>query len=210
MTVLSQILSFFPTLHGGLIAASFFGCVIYPSWSTGITFLFFVYGFPLCVFRLVNVFVPLQEGEFHLDKKCYSPWWGAYQIQSTFIAIPWLESILRNVPGLFSLWLRLWGSKVGKSVHWTPIVEIADRSLLTIGDAVIFGYKVECYGHIVTPKNGCLLLYVKRIIIEKGVFLGAGSRLGPGVKIESGARIPLLTDCYPDEIIRRSSTEDAS
>ncbi|MDJ0694669.1 GH3 auxin-responsive promoter family protein [Mastigocoleus sp. MO_188.B34] len=37
---------------------------------------------------------------------------------------------------VITLWLRLWGSKVGEGIYWTPKIEIADRGLLEIGDRV--------------------------------------------------------------------------
>lgn len=40
------------------------------------------------------------------------------------------------IPGIFSCWLRLWGAKVGRDVYWTTRLEIADRSLLEIGDRI--------------------------------------------------------------------------
>lgn len=150
---------------------------------------------PLC-FRLHEKISPLREGLQSLDAPEYSPWWGSLQIQNIYNALPALEAILRIVPGCYSAWLRLWGSKIGRGVAWTPRVEISDRSLLEIGDRVIFATKVAHYAHVVDrrTKDGSLRLFVKRIRIGGGAFLGAGSRLGPGAEIAAGARLPLLTD----------------
>jgi acetyltransferase-like isoleucine patch superfamily enzyme len=49
-----------------------------------------------------------------------------------------------------------------------------------------------------------LLLYVRRIRIGDGVLLGAGSRLGPGVRIEDGAVLPVRTDVGVGRRIRSS------
>ena len=65
---------------------------------------------------------------------------------------------------------------------------------MIIGDKVIFGHKVECYGHVIKPKPDGLRLYTKLIVIGNAAFIGAGTRIGPGVKIEDGAFVPLLTD----------------
>jgi hypothetical protein len=117
------------------------------------------------------------------------------------------------VPGLFSLWLRAWGSTVGRAVYWTPGLEIADRSLLRIGDRVVFGHRVGLYAHLVAPKHGRLVLYVKRITIGSDVFVGAGTRMGPGVRIDDGVTVPVLSDLYPNHHLRHlrqgSGADDA-
>jgi len=154
---------------------------------------------PLC-FRVHQVIAPIHEGLHALDSPGYSPWWGGLQIQNIYNALPALEAVLRLIPGCYSAWLRLWGSKVGSRIVWTPRVEISDRSLLEIGDQVIFGHKVALYSHVVDtrPTRG-LRLFAKRIRIGNDVFLGAGSRLGPGAEIADGTRLPILTDVYVNE-----------
>src|SRR6266851_3058498 len=81
-----------------------------------------------------------------------SPLWLA-GVAFCLYALPLLELFLQLTPGAFSLWLRLWGSRIGRRVHWTPRVEIADRSMLAVGDDVVFGHKVECYAHAIKPSS---------------------------------------------------------
>jgi acetyltransferase-like isoleucine patch superfamily enzyme len=162
---------------------------------TGFLVLFFcIYLMPLLCMKIHQKIYPLRESTTDLLKLRYSAWWGTHQIQAVFNAIPAFEAVLRVIPGVYSAWLRLWGSRVGKKVYWTPRVEITDRSLMHIGDQVIFGHRVACYSHVIARKNNKLLLYVKRIKIGSHVFLGAGSRLGPGTIINAHATLPLLTD----------------
>lgn len=112
-----------------------------------------------------------------------------------YAAIPAFEAFLRLVPGLYSAWLRLWGSKVGKRVYWTPLVEIIDRHMLRIGDDVIFGHRVVCSSHVVSRKeNGEFVLLLRYIRIGSGSFIGALSRLGPGVKIPAKSAVPYDTE----------------
>jgi acetyltransferase-like isoleucine patch superfamily enzyme len=106
---------------------------------------------------------------------------------------------LRLVPSLFSLWLRLWGAKVGRGVYWTSKLEIGDRSLLDIGDGVIFGHGVGIYSHAIKPKKDNLMLYVKKVTIGDRAFISGGCRLGPGVEIKAGAYLPVTTDLYPNQ-----------
>jgi acetyltransferase-like isoleucine patch superfamily enzyme len=197
MTILSTILSLFPTITILMTVASLLFICISPGISI-LAVIFSLYGFPLLVYRLHDIFYPVKEGISYLQGKEYSPWWGSHQIQVIYIAFPALETILRLIPGAFSLWLRLWGAKVGTGVYWTPKLEISDRSLIEIGDRVIFGHGIGIYCHAIKPKNNDLMLYIKKVKIGNNVFIGGGSRLAPGVIIEDKTYIPVTTDLYPN------------
>ncbi|HXG65452.1 MAG TPA: acyl transferase [Blastocatellia bacterium] len=166
-----------------------------------------IYLLPPITFRLHNLLFPLREGLANLSERKYSAWWGAHQIQLIYIAIPQLEALLRLAPGLYSAWLRLWGSKVGRSVYWTPNAEITDRPMLEIGDRVIFGHKTKLLGHAIKPKSRGMMLYTRKIKIGNDVFIGAGSRMGPGVVIEDGAYLPILTDVYMNQEVSADAGE---
>lgn len=207
MSPLGRALTFFPPL----VLACAFACMVMlvvtrnPLWIAAL--LFAIYGLPLATFRVVNAFAPLREGRSYLDGPRYSPWWGSHQVQRVFIAVPQLESLLQLIPGAFSLWLRLWGSRVGRRVHWTPRVEIADRSLMDVGDDVVFAHKVECYAHAIKPRRGRLVLYVRRIRVGSRAFISAGARLGPGARVREDVFVPILTDVYPDTILEACPPE---
>ena len=196
MTVLSIILSVFPTLVMLMAGASFIWMCFEPSIFSVLGLIFSLYGLPLLVYWIHQYFYPVREGISYLVGKEYSPWWGSHQIQVIYIAFPALETLLRLIPGTFSLWLRLWGSKVGKGVYWTPSLEIADRGLIKIGDCVVFGHRITILCHAIKPKKQNLMLYVKKVKIGNDVFLGAGSHLAPGVVIEDGSYIPVATNIY--------------
>lgn len=203
MTPLSIILSFFPAFVIAIAAASFLWMCSSPGIIRILVFLFSLYGLPLLVYRIHKHFYPLKEGISYLRRPAYSPWWGSHQIQAIYIAFPVLESLLRLIPGAFSLWLRLWGAKVGRGVNWMPNFEIADRGLIEIGDRVVMGHRVGIYSHVIKPKNDDLLLYVKTVKIGHEVFIGSGSRLGPGVGIAHGTYIPVTTDLFPNTKVDR-------
>ena len=193
MTLRAQLFGLFPALW--LVASC--ACVLYvlavPGLASILVLMAVLYLLPVATFRLHNVLWPLVEGSSPIDAPGYSPWWGGHQCQVMYSAFPVLEAALRIVPGLYSMWLRLWGSRVGHNVYWTPQVDISDRSLLDIGDGVVFGHRVGCYSHLVKRRGTGLVLYVRRIRIGDGVLLGAGSRLAPGTRIEAGAELPLLS-----------------
>ena len=141
-----------------------------------------LYLLPLLCFRLVRLVSTIPERASRLETG-YSAWWTAHQFQLIYDTIPTLEALLRLFPGVYSMWLRLWGSKVGKSVYWTPRIEISDRSLMDIGDRVLFGHNTKCYAHLISRGTGGLVLYAKRITIGNDVFLGGFVVIGPGVQI---------------------------
>ncbi len=202
MTPWSRFFAVYPALAVGLSGAALLRLVFAPSWAAAAGVILALYGFPLATYRLLILFSPLREGVFDLAERKFSSWWASHQIQAIYIAVPQLEAVLKLVPGLFSLWLRLWGSSVGTGVYWTPRAEFVDRGLLDIGDRVVFGHKVECFSHVIRPKGDRVVLYVRRISIGDGVFLGAGTRIGPGVRIEDGTSVPILSDLYPNRKVR--------
>ena len=193
MTLRSHLIGLFPALHLTLIAISIIALLYHLSVYTLLLLIFTVYLFPIICFHLHNWMYPLIEGSSVLNHKEYIPWWGTHQIQSVLNALPAFESILKIVPGAYSMWLRLWGSKIGRNVYWTPRIDIVDRSLMEIKDNVIFGHKVGCYAHVVSKRNDILELYVKKIQIGGSTFIGAGTNIGPGAVIGDGNMLPLLS-----------------
>jgi acetyltransferase-like isoleucine patch superfamily enzyme len=195
MTWKSRLLSVFPLVHVLLILGSIAGVFLRPGVLSCFAIPASVYVFPVVAFRLHNLLFPLKTGTRDLGKREYSSWWGGHQIQLLFLAVPPLEAVLTLVPGLFSLWLRAWGSKVGRHVYWTPQVQILDRSLLEVGSGVHFGHKVITSSHVVTrTKSGRLLLMVDRITIGDNAFIGAGTRIGPGVTVGEGAVVAAASE----------------
>lgn len=199
MTLLSHILSFFPAFILVTAGVSLLYFIDSPDILSFLTFLFSLYGLPLLAYHCHQRFYPVQEGVSYLRGQSYSAWWGSHQIQATYIAFPILEIILRLIPGLFSLWLRLWGAHIGREVYWTSLLEIADRGLLEIGDRVVFGHRVGLYAHVIKPRKKNLMLFVKKITIGNDVFIGAKSQLGPGVIIGDHSYLPAETTMYPNQ-----------
>lgn len=201
MSAMGRAISFYPTCILSLSAATMFWFAYRPSPIQPLALILIIYLLPPITLRLHEMIFPLSEGLSRLSEPKYSHWWGAHQIQLIYIALPQLETLLRLVPGLYSAWLRLWGSRIGRKVYWTPNVEITDRSLLEIGDRVVFGHKCKLLGHAIKPKGDAVILYLRRIKIGSDVFIGAGSRIGPGAAINDGSYLPVLTDVYINQEI---------
>lgn len=196
MTLGGKITALFPACHLGLIIGTFYIFVREPSPSHFILFLAMIYLLPVAVFRLHDEFFPVKEGVTDLSAPTYSPWWGGHQFQMLFIAVPALEGPIHMVPGLFSFWLRLWGSKVGKRVYWTPKVEIVDRSLVEIGDYATIGHLSVMCSHLVTPINGRASLIVQKVRIGRGAMIAGKVGLGPGSTVKDGDLVKFGTTLY--------------
>ena len=194
MSYMSKVMALFPFTVYLFLAASVINLCVNPTLIALLGPIFVLYLYPVLIFRIINVFFPLRDGVSDIMAKGYNPWWGSHMIQSIYFACPWLEGILRTIPGAYSFWLRLWGAKIGANIYWTPNIEVDDRPLIEIGSNCIIGHKLHFLPHVITPRDGILSLYVKKIKIGNECFLGAGSRLGPGVTIDDKTSIPILTD----------------
>lgn len=208
MTPLGHIISFYPVFILALWAVTFFWFVSDPSPVQPLLIIAIIYLLPPVTFRIHNYFFPMRERMSNLSERRYSPWWGAHMIQVIYIAIPQLESLIRLVPGLYSAWLRLWGSRVGRKVYWTPNVEITDRQMLEIGDRVVVGHKTKLLGHAIKPRGDRIMLYAHTIKIGSDALIGAGSRIGPGAVIHDKSYIPVLTDVYVNQVFEAGDREE--
>ena len=202
MTFLGKLIALFPAIHGFAVLASAVWFVVSPSLLSFFLIPVVVYFMPLFAFHVHNRVFPLEEGTFSIVKG-YSPWFGTHMIQQNFISFKAAEEFLRVVPGLFPLWLRAWGSKVGSNVYIAPHFEIADRSLMVIEDNAIFGYGVKVASHVVSPsrEHGGLKVYIRIVRVDKGGFVGAAAQIAPGVHVQKGALVKATTDVYPDTVV---------
>ena len=113
-------------------------------------------------------------------------WWWSQQWQTLFNRFPPLEEVLRLVPAAYSMWLRLWGSHIGKFVYWGPGVCVLDRGLLDAGDSVVFGASVRISAHLFANDE----LLIARVTIGAGSVIGGFGILAPGVVIGENESTP--------------------
>jgi hypothetical protein len=103
-----------------------------------------------------------------------------------FNRLPWIDEMLRLVPGLYSLWLRLWGARVGRLTLWSPGVRIYDRPLLHLGDDVVLGVDARLTGHFGgVDANGRNVFTLGAVSLGDRTTLGGGALLGPGVTLDA-------------------------
>jgi acetyltransferase-like isoleucine patch superfamily enzyme len=196
MTIGGRLVSLFPALYLALILGHLGLRLGDFRPVDGVVLLGLVYLLPLGVHRIHACFFPVSEGNWPLAEKRYNPWWASHMFQFPFVALPWLEALLHFVPGLYSAWLRAWGSEIGRNVYWTPRVEVVDRGLIAVGDHVVVGHITAFCSHMVAEVDGAPVLVVKKIRIGERAFIGADTQLGPGAVVPARTKLKPKTRLY--------------
>lgn len=177
------VLNFVPLLHAACILA----CLLTPlGWPGRIGMAAAVlYLAPLIPGRLLRESLRGHPPDIAAGSPAFLRWWACFQCQVLFLRFPVLEEVLRLLPGLYSLWLRLWGSRVGRLTYWAPQTVILDRGFLEIGHDVVFGAGVRINPHVIesTPEPVLRLAPVK---IGDGAMVGGYSLLTAGTEIAAG------------------------
>lgn len=179
-TLVMILCNYFPLAH----ASGCCCCAVFaPGWGWKLgSFLACLYLLPPFLTRLVLLVHPLRRTRVPMYSADHCVWWFTFCTQTLFLRFPFLEEALRTVPALYSLWLRLWGSKIGKLVYWTPGTTVMDRSFLRIGDHVGLGFGTILGTHL--HSDGELIL--APITLEDGVVVGAHAMIAPGVTLKAG------------------------
>lgn len=178
-------------------------------WQRAAFALCVLYLLPPLAARLTAVLVPIGRGELTMGERGFLGWWLSAQWQLVFNRLRPLEELLRIVPGLYSMWLRLWGARVGSLVYWSPGVLILDRGLLSVGDGAVLGAGARLTGHVLMPAAGGARLVVAPITIGRRALIGAYSLLSPGVEVGEGQASPPLRPLRPFTRWRAPGGEDA-
>jgi hypothetical protein len=150
-----------------------------------------LYLLPPLVVNLMTWIRPLPAGPVDLGSPVFLHWWFTAQWQIVFARLPFLEELLRLIPGVYSMWLRLWGARIGSLVYWSPGVVILDRSLVRIGSRVVFGIGVRINPHVIAPdRDGSTRLFIAPVTVGDDVLVGGYSHLLAGCSVAAGEVTP--------------------
>lgn len=157
-----------------------------------------LYLLPPLAARLLTAACGKPAGRYAPTDGAFLVWWATLQLQTLFLRLPFLEELLRLVPGLYSAWLRLWGSRVGGRVYWSAGTVVLDRGYLDVGDGVVFGAGVRLNGHVLAKEDGRLTLIVDAVRVGAGAAVGGYSLLTAGTEVAPGEtlRACLLSPPY--------------
>lgn len=201
MTTADRLFSYFPLLMTVLSLAALGVFAQWPSPWSALLLLFVIYFLPPLVQRVMLRWSALNHGVNQIGGRTFSPWLATHHIQAIYDALPFLESLLRVFPGFYSMWLRLWGSRIGYGVEWPVRMDVLDRSLMDIGNRVMFSREVELTAHVRRKtEGGRSRVLVRTVRIGSYAFIGANSRIGAGASVPSNASVPELTSVGVNEV----------
>lgn len=170
------LLNLVPLLHAACTLACFL--TPYP-WLAPVV----LYLLPLIPGRILRESLRSSPQSIDVGSPAFLRWWACFQCQVLFMRFPVLEEVLRLIPGVYSLWLRCWGSRIGKLTYWAPQTIILDRGFMEIGDHVVFGAGVRINPHVM--ESGLKLAPIR---IGDGAMIGGYSLLTAGTEIAAGER----------------------
>ncbi|MEN9362191.1 MAG: hypothetical protein RL095_3726 [Verrucomicrobiota bacterium] len=204
--LLFRLAAWLPLLHV-LLAAFLFWRL---PWATALGFFaIWLYLIVPLLCHLLLFGVPLDGEPLDQDSRGFKLWWFSWQLQCVFDRLTFLEEILRLVPGLYSAWLHLWGSRCSLSTFWAPGSRLYDRGLARTGPGSSIGGFATLCPHMVSPENGRLVLIVAPITLEAGAMVGGRALLSPGVYLEAGA-IARAFKAYPPKMrLQSKASPDA-
>lgn len=143
-----------------------------------------LYLMPPLLAHVVVRFFPFRATIIAPGSPDFFKWWALLNLQVLFCRLPALEEILRLVPSVYSAWLRLWGSRIGRLVYWAPGTRVLDRSFLDIGDDVVFGAAVRLNPHVMARnEQGELELLLATVKIGARTVVGGYTLLTAGTEI---------------------------
>lgn len=158
----------------------------------------FFYLFPPFAAMVIRKLFPLECQRYAYGSKQFMVWWALFSLQVLFLRLPVLEEILRIMPGCYSVWLRLWGAKIGRLTYWAPGTVILDRTFLCIGDDVIFGAGVRINPHVIgQAEGGGRELLLAPVTIGDRVVVGGYSLLTAGTSLQPGQTLRAFTVSPP-------------
>lgn len=125
------------------------------------------------------------------DTRAYKVWWFTHQWQVVFNRLPWLEELLRLVPGLYALWIGLWGGKVSPLVYWGPGALVVDRPLVIVEPGAVIGMGAGLTGHLGTlSPEGTYTVDIAAPHVGRGAIMGARSGLGASAELAANQVLP--------------------
>jgi hypothetical protein len=184
--VLLLALSFVPLAHIATVVfvVPFFSLSWFGRALAGVAVLYLL---PSACAFVVRRTTSIPEGKIAFGSKAFFAWWTLLQLQMIFSRLPALEELLRLVPGAYSVWLRLWGARIGRLTFWSPGTRILDRSYLQVGDDVVFGAGVRVNPHVFAKNSaGKFELLLGTVRIGDRAQVGGYSLLTAGTEIAAG------------------------
>lgn len=201
---LEKIFFFFPILHLALFIFAIFYVLKSTSLASISFFLFISYFLAPLIWRFARLFFdqPIGIGKLGKKAKGGNPWYIAYQLQKLYNSHLWLERSIKLIPGLYSAWLRLWGSKIGKKVNWVAGAQVLDRTHLIVGDRCLFGHQCCISSHAIKKQGDTYSIYVNNVTIGDDCVVSYLSTISPGVVMGNSSFLEAGGVLYPNKKLK--------
>jgi hypothetical protein len=191
LTPYTLALNYLPLLQ--LLAGAAAVCMLARSPAAAIAIaLAWLYLLPPLACRLTLLLFGRPQGRgLTQHDRAYKVWWFTAQWQIVFNRLPWLEEVLRLTPGLYALWMFLWGGKVSPVVYWAPGALVLDRPLVVIERGALIGAGAGLTSHAgtLTP-DGDWRIDIAPVRVGRGALMGARSGLAAGAELADGQMLP--------------------
>jgi hypothetical protein len=193
----SLALNFLPFLH--LLAGAALVWSVAGAPARIFVTLAWIYLLPPLAGRVATLLYGESEGkDVGQSDRAYKVWWFLTQCQVLFNRFGFLEELLRMVPGLYALWLNLWGAHVSPVVYWGPGAVVADRQSVRIGPGAVIGTRAVLAGHLaVKDAQGVFRVTLAPVEIGAGALIGAYVGIAPGCRVGAGEEVPAATFLRP-------------
>ncbi|MDH3762400.1 MAG: hypothetical protein OEU50_15575 [Gammaproteobacteria bacterium] len=188
--LLTILINYFPAIY--LIASAVI--VVPADYAIEIKLLFilaWIYFLPPLICRLLILIWGRPLGTVSSASPTFIYWWFLTQLQIVFIRFPFLEEVLRIIPGAYNLWLNLWGGKVSLFAYWSPGVTVADRYLISVGRGAVLGGGCRIGAHILVQQaDNTQLLTLAEVRIDEYSVIGIHAGVGPGCHVHAHETLP--------------------
>lgn len=167
----------------------------------------------VCRLTLLLFGVPNGRGLSQGDR-AYKVWWFTFQWQAVFNRLPWLEELLRLMPGAYAFWMFLWGGRVSPLAYWAPGSIVVDRPLVVVEAGALIGMGAGLAGHVgLLAPDGSYRIDIGTTRVGRGAMMGARSGMSAGAELPAGETLPAGRIMRPftrwDGIAKRAVEGDA-
>jgi hypothetical protein len=193
----SLALNFLPFLH--LLAGAVLVWAVDGAPARVAAALAWIYLLPPLASRIAMQLFGTPQGEgLDQNARAFKVWWFLVQWQVLFNRFGFLEELLRMVPGLYALWLNLWGARVSPLVYWGSGAAVVDRPSVRIAAGAVIGTRAVLAGHLaVKGAHGEFLVTLAPVEIGERALIGAYAGIAPGCRVAAGEEVPAATFLRP-------------
>jgi len=149
-----------------------------------------LYLIPPLLARMTITLFGRPNGTVRNNSRKHFIWSLLFQYQ-LFNRFPMLEEILKLIPGIYAIWLNIWGANVSMFVFWSSGVTILDRYNMHIEKGTILGTECLLSGHFLTfDEGGNDTVIIDKIYIKSGALIGTRAMVAPGCIIHEDEILP--------------------